>query len=100
MFLHFLKNTFAKPSEHHGIRLWSLLYFTKAQGTLMDPKMDPKIDPTRLILEDPCRLKALQGPSKVQIGQFSFIDLTTTDKLENTAWFEVNGTSGCRAIII
>ena len=35
----------------------------------MDPQMDPKIDPARLILEDPCRLKALQGSSKVQIGQ-------------------------------
>ena len=35
-------------------------------GTFMDPQMDPKIDPARLILEDPCRLKALQGPSKVQ----------------------------------
>ena len=42
--------------------------------------MDPKIDPVRLILEDPCRLKALQGPSKVQID--FFIDLKTTDKLK------------------
>ena len=42
------------------------VYFTKAQGTLMDPK----IDPARLILGDPCRSKALQGPSKVQIDQF------------------------------
>ena len=31
-----LKNTFFKPSEHYGTRLWSLLYFTKVQGTLMD----------------------------------------------------------------
>ena len=30
------KNTFFKPSEHHGIRLWSLLYFTKVHRTLMD----------------------------------------------------------------
>ena len=48
-------------------------------GTFMDPKMDPKIDPPRLILEDPCRLKALQGPSKVQIDYFFLIDLKTTD---------------------
>ena len=59
----------------------------------MDPKMDPKIDPARLILEDPRRIKALQGPSKVQIDQF-FIDLRTTYKLKNTASFEVNRTSG------
>ena len=69
-------------------------------GTFMDPQMDPKIDPARLILEDPCRLKALQGPSKVQIDQFFFIDLKTMDELKNTAWFEVNRTYGCRAIII
>ena len=37
---------------------------------VMDPQMDPKIDPAGLILVDPCRLKALQGPSKVQIDQF------------------------------
>ena len=29
-----------------------------------------------------------------------FIDLKTTDKLKNTAWFEVNRTFGCREIII
>ena len=52
-------------------------------GTFMDPKMDPKIDPARLILEDPCRLKALQGPSKVQIDKIFFIDLETKYKLKN-----------------
>ena len=52
----------------------------------MDPKMDPKIDPARQILEDPCQLKALQGPSKIQIDQF-FIDLKTMDKPKNKAWF-------------
>ena len=41
-------------------------------GTFMDPKMDPKIDSARLILEDPCRLKAIQGPSKVQKDQFFY----------------------------
>ena len=51
--LSFQKNTFSKPSDHHGACLLSLLYFTKAQGTLMDPQMDPKIDPARLILGDP-----------------------------------------------
>ena len=55
----------------------------------MDTPMDPKIDPVRQILGDPCRLKALQGPSKVQIDKKKFIDLKTTDKLKNTAWFEV-----------
>ena len=34
LFLPFLKNTLSKPSEHH--RLWSLLYFTTAQGALTD----------------------------------------------------------------
>ena len=68
--------------------------------TFMDPQLDPKIDPARLILGDPCRLKALQGPSKVQIDQFFFIDPKTMDKLKNTAWFEVNRTFGCRSIII
>ena len=51
----------------------------------MDPQMDPKMDPARLILEDPCQLKALQGSSKVQIDKKKFIDLKTTDKLKNTA---------------
>ena len=64
------------------------------------PQVDPKIDPARLIFGDPCRLKALQGPSKVQIDQFSFIDLKTTDKLKNTGMFKVNLTSGCSEIII
>ena len=39
-------------------------------GTFMDPQMDSKFDPARLILKDPCQVKALQGPSKVQIDQF------------------------------
>ena len=68
--------------------------FREPSWTFMDPQMDPKIDPARLILEDPCLLKALQ------IDQFYFIDLKTTGKLRNTAWIEVSRTSGCRAIII
>ena len=38
----------------------------------------------------------------VQIGQFLFIDHKTTDKLEFTAWFEVNWSfdSGDRTILI
>ena len=38
--LTFFKNALSKPSEHHGTRLWSLLYFTKLQvtsWTFMDP---------------------------------------------------------------
>ena len=50
----------------------------------MDPQLDPKIDPARLILGDPCRSMAIQGPSKVQIDQF-FIDLKPMDKLKNTS---------------
>ena len=65
----------------------------------MDPQMNPKIETAMLILGDPCRSKALQGPSKDQIDQFFSIDLRTTDKLKNTAWFEVNRTSGYREII-
>ena len=38
----------------------------------MEPQMDPKIDTAKLILEDPCRLKALQGPSKVHIDNFFY----------------------------
>ena len=33
---HIFVHTFSKPSEHHGTGFWSLLYFTKAQGTLLD----------------------------------------------------------------
>ena len=51
----------------------------------MDPQMDPRIDTARLILGDPCQLKTLQGPSKVQIDQF-FMDLKTTDKLKYTLY--------------
>ena len=51
-------------------------------GTFVDPQMDPRIDPAKLILEDPCRLKALQGPSKVQIDKEKIIDLKTTDNLK------------------
>ena len=40
-----------------------------ASGTFMDPKIDPEMDPARLILGDPWKEKALQGPSKVQIDQ-------------------------------
>ena len=43
-----------------------------SRNTFMDPQKDPKIDRARLILGDPCRLKALQGPSKVQIDQFFY----------------------------
>ena len=62
----------------------------KPSGTFMDPKMDPKIDPTRLILEDPCRLKTLQCPSRVQINIFLKTYRKTTDKLKFRAWFEIN----------
>ena len=34
----------------------------------------------------------------VQIGNFFYIDLKTTDKLEFTAWFEVNRTFGSGGI--
>ena len=44
--------------------------------------------------------KALQGPFMVQIGQFYFLDLETTDKLEFTAWFEVNPTFCSRGISV
>ena len=38
--------------------------------------------------------KALQGPSMVQTDRFFYIGLQTTDKLEFTAWFQVNPTFG------
>ena len=49
------------------------------------------------------RTLADQRPSRVpprsKLINF-FIDLKTTDKLKNTAWFEVNRTFGCREIIV
>ena len=69
--LPFLKNTFSKPSEHHGTRLWSVLYLT-------------------------LRIK---GPPRSKLIDF-LIHLKKMDKLKNTAWFEVNRISDCRAIII
>ena len=41
-----------------------------------------------------------QGPFMVQIGQLFSFDLETTDKLEFTAWFEVNRTFSSRDIPI
>ena len=38
---HNFVHTFSKPSEHHGTGLGSLLYFTKAQTTLMDLHRPP-----------------------------------------------------------
>ena len=46
---------------------------------------------------DPCTKSARQGPFMVQIGQF-FLDLKTMNKLEFTAWFEVNPTFGSRGL--
>ena len=40
------------------------------QESFMDPTMDPKMDPARLISEDPCLKKALQGPFMAQIDHF------------------------------
>ena len=66
--------------------LMVIVLLHQGSGTSKDPQMDPKIDPARLILGNPCQLKALQGPSKVQIDHFFFIDLKTTDNLKNTAF--------------
>ena len=38
---HIFVYTFSNPSEHHGTGLRSLLYFTKAQGTLMELQGPP-----------------------------------------------------------
>ena len=68
--LPFLKNTFSKPSEHHGTRLWSLLYFTKVQGTLMDlhgPPNGPLNGPCEADFGGPWPIKdppgSLHGPN-------------------------------------
>ena len=48
------------------------------QGTLqtsMDPQMDTEMDPATQILGDLDQIKALQGPFKVHIDQFFYIDL-------------------------
>ena len=70
LFLPFLKNTFSKPSGHHGTRLWSLLYFTKAQGTLRDlhgPPNGPSNLPCEAYIGGPLLIKgpqgSLQGPN-------------------------------------
>ena len=85
------KNTFSKPSEHHGTRLWSLLYITKVQGTLMDLHGPPN-GPCEADFGGPLPIK---DPPRSKLN-FFLIDLKTTDKLKDTAWLEVNRTFGCR----
>ena len=41
----------------------------------MDLQIDPKMGPLKQILGDPDQIKALQGPFKVHIDQFFYIDL-------------------------
>ena len=43
---------------------------------------------------------ALRGPARVLSWSKKNLDPETTDKLEFTAWFEVNRTSGRREIIV
>ena len=41
LFLLFLQSNFSKPSKHYRTYFWSLWYFPKAQGTLLDLQGDP-----------------------------------------------------------
>ena len=52
--------------------------------------------PCKADFRGPLVKKGPQGPSMVLIG--TYIDLLTTDKLEFTAWFEVNPTFGSGVI--
>ena len=63
------------------------------QGTFTDPHTDPEMDPARQISGDAGQIKALQGPFKVHMDKFFYIDLWTIEKLKSPAWLEVNGHS-------
>ena len=51
-------------------------------------------------MEGPLHRKDAPGSFHGPNWSIFFLDLETTDKLEFTAWFEVNRTSGCGEIII
>ena len=47
-FYFFYKNTLSYPSKQYRIHFWSLWYFTKVQGTLLD--LNTQMDPGRFLL--------------------------------------------------
>ena len=66
----------------------------------MDFQMDPETDLARMILRDPCKTKAVQGPLEVHIDKFLKIDLYTMEKLKFTSLFEINQTFGSRGLAL
>ena len=61
--------------------------------------MDHQMDPASRILRDFWSKRAFQSFFIVCIDHFCFIVLYTRDKLELTAWFEVNQTFGFRDMV-
>ena len=92
LFIPFLKNIMEHVYDH----CYTSPRLREPSWTLKDPQMDSKIDPAR---RGPLPNKGPPGLSMVQNDNF-FIGLKTMDKLNNTTWFEVNRTYGCRSIII
>ena len=80
LFLPFLKNTFSKPSGHHGTRLCC------TSPRLREPSNGPSNLPCEAYIGGPLPIKGPPGSPQ----RSKLIDLKTTDKLKNTAWFEVN----------
>ena len=77
LFLYFLQNTYSKPSKHYGRHFWSLKYFTKAQGTLLDLHGHPNRPLNALegwFSGNLGEKKTLQVPPAVRIGKLFYMD--------------------------
>ena len=108
--VHALHYTFSGPLQWLVTTLWITWYYNMNQGilifnqrTLLDlhrPTNGPWRWPCKTCFWGSLLINALQGPYKVHIGQYIYIDLWTSDKLKNTAWFEFDRTIGSRDIII
>ena len=76
---------------------WSLWYITRDQGTLLDLHGHPNgpvHGPCEADLRGPFVKKGAPGSFHGPNWSFFYTDLLTTDKLNFTAWFEVNPTFG------
>ena len=82
--------------EHVYGHCYTSLRLREPSGTFVDPQMDPEINPARLILEDPCQIKALQGPCDVHIDLFFLHRPLDNVKLKFTTWFQINPTFSSR----
>ena len=103
LFLHYtLYIIHFSPFNHVGTLLWSLWNSTKAQGALLDlhgPQKGPYNGSGEANSRGPSIEKGPPGSFHGPNWSNFFLDLKTTDKLEFTAWSEVNPTFGSRAII-